>query len=100
MALILAAQENESVFIGDVKVTVTDILHPTLFKVAVEGQGAALDTIYTIRSSERVEILPDVFLSAGNTGSMTHVKLVFEAPKDRVILRERLYLRGNRDARL
>jgi sRNA-binding carbon storage regulator CsrA len=98
MALILAAQQNESVFIGDVKLTVINILSPSLFKVKVWGE--AFDTIFTIRSSERVEVLPDVFLSAGNTGSMEHVKMVFEAPKDRIILRERLYRRDHRDARV
>jgi sRNA-binding carbon storage regulator CsrA len=91
MALILAARENESVFIGDDKLTIIDIIHPTEFKVRVEGM---IDSVYTIKSSERVEVLPDVFLSAGNTGNMVSVKLVFEAPRDRVILRERLYQRG------
>jgi sRNA-binding carbon storage regulator CsrA len=91
MALILGAFEGESVYIGDHKLTVVDIIQPTLFKVLLEGD---LDTVFTIRSNERVEILPDVFLSAGNTGNMDSVKLVFEAPRERVILRERLYRRG------
>lgn len=93
MALILAAQENDSIYVGDTRVTVVEIVRPTLFKVEVDGDGM-LPTVYTIRASERTEILPDVFLSAGNTGNMVMVKLVFEAHKERIILRERLYLRS------
>lgn len=91
MALILSAREGESVYIGDVRLVVIDILSADRFKVLVEGP---LDTVHEIRHTERVEVLPEVFLSAGNTGSSEAVKLVFEAPKDRVILRERLYRRS------
>jgi len=91
MALVLAAQEGESIYIGDRRLVLEEIVTPTVFKVRVEGP---LDCVFTIRTTEGVEILPDVFLSAGNTGSMTSAKLVFEAPRDKVILRERLYQRG------
>jgi sRNA-binding carbon storage regulator CsrA len=94
MALILSAREGESVYVGDRKVTVTEIYHATHFKVCVVDEF--VDAVFTIRASERTEILPDVFLSAGNTGNAHAVKLVFEAPSDRVILRERLYQRGSR----
>jgi sRNA-binding carbon storage regulator CsrA len=88
MALILAVRNGESVFIGDTKVTLIDVFHAQHFKVRVDGP---LDYVFDIRASERVEILPDVFLSAGNTGTTDEVKFVLEAPRDKVILRERLY---------
>jgi len=88
MALILAAQEGESIFVGDTKVVVEQIITPTRFKVRVEG---GMDAIYEIGIKHRTEILPDVYLSAGDTGNIDFVKLVLEAPRNRVILRERLY---------
>jgi sRNA-binding carbon storage regulator CsrA len=88
MALVLAAQEGEAIYIGDTKITVVEVINPMRFRVRVDGP---LDTVYEIGVKHREEILPEVYLSAGDTGNMEFVKLVLEAPRNRVILRERLY---------
>jgi sRNA-binding carbon storage regulator CsrA len=96
MALILGAFEGDSIFIGDHRLTVVEVTNPYLFKVLVEDM---IDSVYTVTHSQRVEVLPDVFLSAGRPTEEGMVKLVFEAPRDKVILRERLYRqRATRDS--
>ena len=91
MALVLGVREGESVFIDDRKITLQKILTPVRYKVLVEGGPHQFDAIYEITAKERVEILPDVYLSAGVDASMDHAKLAFDAPRNRVILRQRLY---------
>jgi len=93
MALILTVLPDESVYIDDCKITLLKILTPVKYKVLVEGP---LDTVYEITASMRTEILPDVFLSAGIDASMTQAKLAFDAPRNRVILRQRLYEKQRR----
>ena len=95
MALVLSVLPNESVYVGDRKITLLSILTPVKYKVLVEGP---MDTIYEITSKQRTEILPDVYLSAGVDASMIQAKLAFDAPRDRVILRQRLYERRSGDS--
>jgi sRNA-binding carbon storage regulator CsrA len=91
MALILAVREGESVYVNDTKVTVIDIITPLKFKVEVD---AMMPKILEIDAYRRVEVLPDVFMQAGNTGSLSCVKVAITAPADKIVLRERLYLRA------
>lgn len=91
MALVLSVRESESVYVGDTKITLQKILTPVRYKVLVDGGAHHFDAIYEITAKERVEILPDVFLSAGIDANMREAKLAFDAPRDRVILRQRLY---------
>lgn len=95
MALILSVRPEESVYVDDRKITLLKILTPVKYSVLVEGP---LDTIYEITANMRTEILPDVYLSAGIDASMTQAKLAFDAPRDRVILRQRLYEKQNGSA--
>lgn len=88
MALILSVRTDESVYVGDRKITLLKILTPVKYRVLVEGP---MDTIYEITAKERTEVLPDVYLSAGIDANMTQAKFAFDAPRDRVILRQRLY---------
>ena len=96
MALILAVQENESVYVDDRKITLLKIVTPIKYRVQVDGP---MDVVYEITAKERTEIMPDVFLSAGIDASMDQAKLAFEAPRDRVILRQRLYERSKEGSR-
>jgi len=96
MALVLAVSENESVYVGDHKITLQKIYTPVRYRVLVEDPYR--DMVYEITARERTEILPDVFLSAGIDANYTQAKLLFEAPRSRVILRQSLYERQHGSA--
>lgn len=92
MALVLSLQKGESVYIDDQQMVVEKIFDPTRFRVKVIG--TAMDHVYDVSDALRTEIIPGVFLSAGDTGNYDKVKAVFEAPRNRSILREQLYKEG------
>lgn len=92
MALALALQEGRSFYVGDVQISVERIIAPYRYKIRVHG---AIDTIMEVSDRERVEVLPDVFISAGHPwekeGSGRWVKAIIEAPMSIKILRSEIY---------
>lgn len=94
MALVLGMEVGRSVYIGDKKVRLTKIHNPNRFVVRVET--SAMDSEYEITDAVRTEILPSVYVQAGDTGNDQMVKMVIEAPKSIVILRDKLRPNGRR----
>jgi hypothetical protein len=92
MALVLGLEAGKSVFVGDRRILLTKIHNPKRFVVRVDGP---MDSEYEITDQVRTEVLPKVFLQAGNTGNASMVKIVIEAPRSMVILREKLYQQGH-----
>lgn len=89
MALILGMKEGRSFFVGDTKVTVEEVVHQQRFKVRVHG---AMDKLLEVDVKQRVEILTDVFVSAGKPHQNRDlVQVAIEAPRHVKVLRDVLY---------
>lgn len=91
MALILGVQKGSKLYFNDTMVEVTQIHGYRQMLLRVNDQ------IYAVTAQESVEILPQVFVSIGLPKETHHdvlPRLVIEAPKRIVILREELYVRS------
>lgn len=89
MALVLAMQEGRSFYVDNTRVEIERISAPGTVKVKVVGP--AMDQVYNVTDTQRVEILPDVYAQLGLGSSATMIKIVLEAPKRKRILRDSLY---------
>jgi len=93
MALILGVTNKSVFYIGDTPVKVVSTEGYEKIVVEVEGKQ------FTITDKERLEIYPDVLVSSGKpTGKAENFlpRLVIDAPKEIVILRQELYERQDR----
>jgi len=87
MALVLGMREGERFFVGDVAVRVIDVDTGAKFTLEVDD---AFTRRIVVKNDSRVEILPEVYASAG-FGSAAQVRVLLEAPKHIRILREKHY---------
>ena len=93
MALTIGVNKKSKIYIDDVKLCVLNTDGDTSISIRVESTPPV---DYMITDIESVEILPSVFVSCGKPSysQESHLpRLVFEAPKSIVILREHLYNR-------
>jgi len=91
MALILGLHEGDSFYIGDLRVVVDEIIAPEKYKIRVCD---TIEKVMTVQANNRVEIIPDVFVSAGKSDNRWEVRAALEAPKNIKILRGKLYEQG------
>lgn len=76
MALVLSLVIDDQVFVGDVPITLKKIYGDGRCDMTVYGET------FEITDTHSVEILPEVFISAGFLGANTNqIRLVFDAPK-------------------
>ncbi len=93
MALILALKEGEIFYVDDRPVKVSKIISAHRFKLSVDKDWVTEE--YLITSYSRVEVLPNVFCSAGSTPSVRQVRVLIEAPKNIKLLRDKCYDENN-----
>jgi sRNA-binding carbon storage regulator CsrA len=91
MALILGLKKGCSMYIGDTRVTLHTIIGPEAFRIQV-FQNKKKPHYLPITGEESTEILPSVFVSAGN-GDLETARVVVDAPRSITILREGPYKR-------
>jgi sRNA-binding carbon storage regulator CsrA len=97
MALVLEVPIGNAVYVNDTRVTLTDILNPTTFRIEVDD-GMMIRKM-EIGVQQREEIMPGVNLFAGMNVKNRRVRMSFEAPQHVKILREKLYNDGSRSKR-
>lgn len=85
MALAIGVREGESVFVGDTKVTFSEVTTPSRFKILVDG---AMPVIYELQKDIGLEILPNVKLQICDHMSTDQYKFRFSAPRHIAIVRE------------
>lgn len=90
MALVLSLKEGEDVFVDDDRVLLRAVASTDRFEVV-----SRLGT-FSVSDQKMVEVLPDVFMSAGNRTHQGTVRLSIEAPPSKVILRGARYREGGR----
>lgn len=87
MSLNLVVEKGKSIYVGGVEVQVTEILASKRFKLCVKQDWA--DQVFEITNRMKVDIMPQVRVSAG-LGTQQVAKLMIDAPRHIVILREEL----------
>jgi len=87
MALVLSLKQDQSFYLNDQKVTVTEVITPTCFVLELEGQPKPV----TVDDSHSVEIVPEVWVAAGKPVSVGLIRVVIDAPREILILREENY---------
>jgi sRNA-binding carbon storage regulator CsrA len=83
--LALSIRRGQDVFVGDVRVVVTGIESRHRFTVRVG------DVDHVITDERATEVLPDVFISAGDRVHEGMARMVFDVPDNVVILRGERY---------
>lgn len=93
MALSLSLRKNEDVLIGDQSFVVSEVMNGGRFFL----QNAETGQTFEITDMEAVEIMSDVFVSAGDyDDSYGQVRVVIDAPREVSILRGEVARRGAR----
>ena len=86
MALVLSLKIGSDFYVGDYQFFVTSARSDTDF--VVQRKDADHKTYaYSISTTQAVEILPDVFVSAGSSPQINCVSLVIDAPGAVLVLR-------------
>jgi hypothetical protein len=83
MPLVLSLREGADFFVDGTRIIVKTIREPSDFDLVVDGKPG----VKTITDREAVEVLPDVFVSAGPRPRPHSVRLVIDAPLEISILR-------------
>lgn len=93
MALSLSLRKNDDVIIGDQYFILSEVVHGGLFVLKNIETGQSFE----ITDMEAVEIMSDVFVSAGDyDDSYGQVRVVIDAPREVSILRGEVARRGAR----
>lgn len=94
MALVLTVYEGEPFYVGDTPVYLEKVISHNKFSLRVKTPS--IEKLVKITDQRSEEILPGVKVSAGFepkvSDGMLAVKVVIDAPKNKKILREKLYL--------
>lgn len=84
--LTISLGEGEDFFVAEKRFEVVEVYMTDGFAVRMSG-GKRVE----ITSERAEEIVPGVFLQDGHRNLVGHVRAVFQAPRDVVILRGKLY---------
>jgi sRNA-binding carbon storage regulator CsrA len=87
MALVLSLKVNEDFYVADEQFRVLRIVDDCHFKLLEERTGRVLD----ITDEHGTEVVPDVFVSAGDRPQTGMARVAIEAPQDILILRGEKY---------
>lgn len=99
MALTLSMKSGSAIYIGSERFCVADVLSSTKF-VLVRKEEQTIGKLtktkthrHVITNEHSTEVLPDVWVSAGEGHPANVASVVFEAPRNIVILREELKMK-------
>lgn len=99
MALTISVREGDSFYVNDTQCLVSQLHDPSRMKIDV---CLPVTKRYEVNARVKTEIMPGVFVQTGKqwqddeTGQMKPTILV-EASRDKMILREKLYKRKQRE---
>jgi len=83
MALVIGLERGETVFIGkgetEIKVTITDIMGPTRFKIFVETPS--MDYRYEISGDYTVSVGTKIVIGCGTGGTARKARVLIQAPR-------------------
>lgn len=85
MSLVLSLHAGQDFFLDDTQVMVDEVLSDQHFRVSCEGKR------FDVTDQEATEVLPDVFLSAGDRPQSGIARVAIDAPHDVLILRGERY---------
>lgn len=95
MALVIGVPEGGAFYVGDTRCEIVDMRDEHHFRVRVVEPF--MNREFEVTDKSQVEILPDVWVSAGDVRSGL-ASLAIEAPRSVKILREKLYVRDSQDS--
>lgn len=87
MALVLALKSGQAFYVEHERFVVGAVVSEIDFEVTHERTGKT----HHVTDSKSVEVLPDVFVSAGDRQQMLMARIAFEAPRSIRILRQEVY---------
>ena len=87
MPLVLSMKRGDDMFITDQQFEVTRIFDDTSFTLTRREENADDERSFDITEKEAVEILTDVFVSAGDLFQNGIIRAVIDAPRSILILR-------------
>jgi hypothetical protein len=94
MPLVLSLRQSDDMFIGDQQFEVTRIYNETSFTLTRREENADDEKSFEISEREAVEVLPNVFVSAGDLFQRGIIRAVIDAPRSIMILRGDNYRDG------
>lgn len=94
MALVLTLRADEDFCVGDRCFVLTNIEGPLSFRL----QEVGTDRTFHVTDAMSHEIMPDVFVAAGENSYKSMVRVSVDAPRELKVLRGEHY-RGDKDQR-
>ena len=95
MALILSLKEEQDFYVADEHFVLRKITGQTSFILAHIRPETQMFTSHRITDERSTEIMPDVFVSAGDMHQSNVASVVISAPQEILILRGDLYRRNS-----
>lgn len=88
MALILSLKEGQDFYVGNERFVLTEIVDENRFRLVHDiANGPAEPKPMLITDERSREVLPDVFVSAGEMHQTNVASIVIDAPREILILR-------------
>ena len=87
MPLVLSMKSGQDFYVGDQQVVIEKVRRDYTFDIIVTETGKR----HTVTETEAVEVLDDVFVSAGDRPMAGLARVAIEAPPDVLILRGERY---------
>jgi hypothetical protein len=87
VALVMSLAKGQDFFVGDDCFVVDEVHDATSFTVRQLSTGRQ----WCVQDSRSWEVLPDVFLSAGESRQAMHARVVVDAPRSIQVLRGERY---------
>ena len=87
MTLVLSLKQGEDFWVRDHQVVISRIEHANRFWVRVAGNDKEIE----VTDTQAREIMPDVFVSAGNFFKYGMIRIAIQAPQEIEILRGEKY---------
>lgn len=87
MALVLSMRERSDFFVGDERFVVEQVYSDTHFRIRQDSSGRVFD----ITDQKSTEVMPEVFVSAGDKQPNILARVAIEAPRTIKILRGEMY---------
>ncbi len=83
MALVLSLKVGQDFYVGDERILVLDIFTPTSFALIHERSGR----VVRVSDARASEVLPNVFVSAGEKPEAMIARVAIDAPRSMLIIR-------------